>query len=258
MNVNIREENGFRFIEEGEGEPIVLLHGLFGALSNWNDVLDHFKGRYKVLIPLMPIYTMPIIHLGVKGLAGFIHDFITWKGYHQVTLLGNSLGGHVALVYVTLHPEKVKAMILTGSSGLYEKAFGDTFPKRGDREYIRQKVSLTFFDPAVATDALVDEVLETTSDRAKVLRILTMAKSAIRHNMRKDIPNIQCPVCLIWGKQDGITPPNVAEEFHELLPDSELHWIDRCAHAPMMERPLEFNTILDGFLMRMRERGILA
>jgi pimeloyl-ACP methyl ester carboxylesterase len=257
MQLNVKEESGFRYIEEGSGEPIVLLHGLFGALSNWNHVLDYFKPNYKVLIPLMPIYTMPIVHLGVKGLAEFIHEFIEFKQFHKVTLLGNSLGGHVALVYVTRHPEKVKAMILTGSSGLYEKAFGDTFPKRGDREYIKQKVSLTFYDPEVATDELVDEVLNTTNDRAKVLRILTMAKSAIRHNMRKDIPNIQCPVCLIWGKQDGITPPNVAEEFHALLPDSELHWIDRCSHAAMMERPEEFNDILNGFLLRLKERGVM-
>ena len=257
MALNVIEEGGFQYVEAGSGEPIVLLHGLFGALSNWNYVLDRFKDRYRILIPLMPIYTMPIIHLGVRGLADFIHDFLVHKQLDRVTLLGNSLGGHVALVYVTRHPERVKAMVLTGSSGLYEKAFGDTYPKRGDRDYIREKVAMTFYDPAVATDELVDEVLNTTNDRAKVLRILTMAKSAIRHNMRKDIPNIQCPVCLIWGKQDGVTPPNVAEEFHQLLPDSELHWIDQCAHAPMMEHPEEFNEILDGYLQRLKQRNIL-
>lgn len=257
MALNVIEEGGFQYVEAGSGEPIVLLHGLFGALSNWNYVLDRFKDRYRILIPLMPIYTMPIIHLGVRGLADFIHDFLVHKQLDRVTLLGNSLGGHVALVYVTRHPERVKAMVLTGSSGLYEKAFGDTYPKRGDRDYIREKVAMTFYDPAVATDELVDEVLNTTNDRAKVLRILTMAKSAIRHNMRKDIPNIQCPVCLIWGKQDGVTPPNVAEEFHQLLPDSELHWIDQCAHAPMMEHPEEFNEILDGYLERLKQRNIL-
>ncbi|MEN9511149.1 MAG: hypothetical protein RLZZ370_968 [Bacteroidota bacterium] len=257
MALNVIEEGGFQYVEEGSGEPIVLLHGLFGALSNWNWVLDHFKDRYRILIPLMPIYTMPIINLGVRGLADFIHDFLVYKKLDRVTLLGNSLGGHVALVYVTRHPERVKAMILTGSSGLYEKAFGDSYPKRGDREYIKEKVSHTFYDPAVATDELVDEVLHTTNDRTKVLRILTMAKSAIRHNMRKDIPNIKCPVCLIWGKQDGITPPNVAEEFHQLLPDSELHWIDQCAHAPMMEHPQTFNDIMDGYLDRLKQRNIL-
>jgi pimeloyl-ACP methyl ester carboxylesterase len=112
-------------------------------------------------------------------------------------------------------------------------------------------VEVTFYDPATATDELVEEVFETVNDRGKVLRILMMAKSAIRHNMRKDIPKMNLPTCLIWGKNDTITPPEVGTEFHELLPNSELHFLDMCGHAPMMERPTEFNTIVDAFLNRI-------
>lgn len=250
MEFNVKQEGEYQYIDEGKGEILLLLHGLFGALSNWKDVLDYFSPKYRVVIPLMPIFTMPITQLGVKGLANFIHGFVKFKGFERVTLLGNSLGGHVALVYVVNHPEKVKAMMLTGSSGLYENAFGGSYPKRGDRDYIRKKVEVTFYDPNTATDELVDEVLEITSDRTKVLRILTMAKSAIRHNMKKEIPGIKVPVCLIWGKNDIVTPPEVGSEFHELLPDSELHFLNECGHAPMMEQPKAFNTILDGFLER--------
>jgi pimeloyl-ACP methyl ester carboxylesterase len=110
---------------------------------------------------------------------------------------------------------------------------------------------LTFYDPRSATDALVDEVFETLQDKGKVLRILTMAKSAIRHNMRKDLPQFAQPTCLVWGLQDMITPPDVAEEFHKLLPDSELHFLDHCGHAAMMERPAEFNLIVDDFFARI-------
>ncbi len=251
MSLNIRQEGEFQYIDEGEGEVIILLHGLFGAINNWKSVLEHFKKDYRVVIPLMPIYTMPIIKLGVRGLADFIHEFILYKNFSQVTLMGNSLGGHVALVYTHKHPDRVKALILAGSSGLYENAFGNSFPKRGDREFIKQKVQLTFYNPSVASDELIDEVMSITNDRGKVLRILTMAKSAIRHNMRKEIPDITCPSCLIWGKQDGITPPHVAEEFHTLLPHSELHWIDECAHAPMLEKPEIFNQMVEGFLQKL-------
>lgn len=253
MDLKVKKEGEFSYVEQGEGEVLLLLHGLFGALSNFNDVLEKFGGRCKVVIPLMPIYTMPILELGVSGLAKFIHKFIEFKKFDKVTLLGNSLGGHVALVYMKMHPERVKAMILTGSSGLYENAMGGSYPKRGSFEYIREKVAYTFYDPATATDELVNEVFEVTNDRTKVIRILAMAKSAIRHNMRDEIPNFRVPVCLIWGKQDKITPPEVAVEFHELLPDSELHWIDLCGHAPMMERPLEFNAIVDKFLDRIHQ-----
>lgn len=249
--MEIKTEGEFQYVEQGEGQILLLLHGLFGALSNWKATLDHFSPNYKVVIPLMPMFSMPLIKLSVKGLANYIHDFVEHKGYEEVTLLGNSLGGHVGLVYVTSHPEKVKAMMLTGSSGLYENAMGGTYPKRGDKEYIRNKVAVTFYDPAMATDDLVQEVFDVTKDRGKVLRILTMAKSAIRHNMRKEIENIKIPVCLIWGKDDQVTPPHVGEEFNRLLPNSELHWIEKCGHAAMMERPEEFNKALDPFLERV-------
>lgn len=250
MDIAIKQEGKFKYIEEGEGEVLLLLHGLFGALSNWRDVTEHFSKKYKVVIPLMPIFEMNILSLSVEGLANFIHEFIEYKKFKSVNLLGNSLGGHVALVYLKKHPENVKTLLLTGSSGLYENAMGGNYPKKGDREFIRKKVEITFYDPKTTTEELVDEVFETVNDRMKVLRILTMAKSAIRHNMRKDIPNIKIPVCLVWGKDDVITPATVGQEFHELLPNSELHLLDKCGHVPMMEHPVEFNKIAEAFYLK--------
>jgi pimeloyl-ACP methyl ester carboxylesterase len=251
MELAIKEENGFRYIEVGKGPVLLLLHGLMGALSNWQDVIDEFKGNYTVVIPMLPIYELPILTTGVKSLAKFVHRFIKFKGFQNITVLGNSLGGHVGLIYVSSHPEYVKALVLTGSSGLYENAFGGSFPKRENYDFIKEKVEFTFYNPETATKELVDEVYQTVNDRNKVIRILAMAKSAIRHNMSKDLHYITIPVMLIWGKNDKITPPEVAEEFESLLPDAELAWIDHCGHAPMMEQPLEFNKILRKFLDRI-------
>jgi pimeloyl-ACP methyl ester carboxylesterase len=200
---------------------------------------------------MLPIYELPILTTGVKSLAKFVHRFIKFKGFQNITVLGNSLGGHVGLIYVSSHPEYVKALVLTGSSGLYENAFGGSFPKRENYDFIKEKVEFTFYNPETATKELVDEVYQTVNDRNKVIRILAMAKSAIRHNMSKDLHYITIPVMLIWGKNDKITPPEVAEEFESLLPDAELAWIDHCGHAPMMEQPLEFNKILSKFLERI-------
>jgi pimeloyl-ACP methyl ester carboxylesterase len=246
----LKEESGHRYIEQGEGPVLIVLHGLFGALSNFKDVLNEFSKDYKVVIPIMPIYDLPMLKTNVKELAKYIDEFVEFKGFNEVTLLGNSLGGHVSLVYTVNHPEKVKAMILTGSSGLYENAFGGSFPRREDKKYIREKVEKTFYDPKVATDELVEEVFGIINDRNKLIRVLAIAKAAIRHNMREEIPNMELPVCLIWGKNDIVTPPDVAEEFHELFPNSELHWIDKCGHAPMMEHPQEFNRILSPWLKK--------
>ncbi|CAN5520815.1 alpha/beta hydrolase [soil metagenome] len=252
MDFVLKEEHGFKYIDEGEGEVLLLLHGLMGALSNWDRVVAEFSPHYRVIIPILPIYDLPLLTTGVKTLAKYVHKFVKYKRLTDVTLLGNSLGGHVALIYVLSHPAYVKAMVLTGSSGLYENAFGGTFPKRESYDFVKEKVEYTFYDPKTATKELIDEVYKTINDRHSVIRILAMAKSAIRHNMNKDLHKIKVPVSLIWGRNDKITPPEVAIEFNQLLPDSELHWIDECGHAPMMEQPEAFNKALKGFLDKIK------
>ncbi|KAA8475891.1 pimeloyl-ACP methyl ester carboxylesterase [Arcticibacter tournemirensis] len=251
MSYIVKEENGFKYIEEGEGDTLLLLHGLFGALSNWEDVTEAFKSQYRVVIPLLPIYELPLLTTGVTTLAKFLLRFVRHKQLKNINLLGNSLGGHVALIFTLSNPEYVKALVLTGSSGLYENSFGGSFPRRESYDFIQEKVAFTFYDPAMATKELVDEVFAAVNDRNKVIRILSMAKSAIRHNMAKDLHKITIPVCLIWGKDDKVTPPEVAEEFYHLLPNSELNWVDKCGHAPMMERPAEFIEYLQKFLDRV-------
>ncbi len=251
MEYEIIKEGKFEYLELGEGEPLLLLHGLFGALSNFSDLIEKFRQTHKVVVPLLPLFDLDILHTSVTGLAKFVTEFIEYKKFDQVHLLGNSLGGHVGLVYVLKHPEKVKSLILTGSSGLFENAMGDTYPKRGDYEYIKNKTAQTFYDPAMATPALVDEVFEITRNRIKVIKIIALAKSAIRNNLGEELNQIKVPTLLIWGKNDIVTPPFVAEEFKKLIPQSELHFIDKCGHAPMMEVPHEFNSILFNFLMTL-------
>ena len=251
MSFTVKEENGFKYIEECEGDVLLLLHGLFGALSNWEDVTNEFKGQYRVVIPLLPIYDLPIITTGVTTLAKHLHKFVKHKKLKNITLLGNSLGGHVGLIFTLSHPEFVKALVLTGSSGLYENSFGGSFPRRESYDFIKEKVAVTFYDPAMATKELVDDVFATVNDRNRVIRILAMAKSAIRHNMSKELHKITIPTCLIWGEDDKVTPPDVAKEFHNLLPNSELNWVAKCGHAPMMEQPQQFIGYLKTFLDRV-------
>ncbi|MEI6949098.1 alpha/beta hydrolase [Paraflavisolibacter sp. H34] len=253
MQYQLKEYNKFKFIEEGEGEPLVLLHGLFGALSNFKDLIEYFRQHYKVVVPMLPLFELDILHTTVGGLAKFVHRFLEARDLNNVHLLGNSLGGHVALVYLLKHPERVKSLILTGSSGLFENGMGDTYPKRGDYEYIRKKSEVTFYDPKMATTELVDEIFAITNNRLKVIKIIALAKSAIRNNLGDELNNIKLPTLLIWGNNDTITPPFVAREFHRLLPNSELHFIDKCGHAPMMEVPEEFNVILHKFLKKLGE-----
>ena len=249
MGLQIKEEKGFRFVDEGEGQVVLLLHGLFGALSNWGGVVDRFSKQFRVVIPMLPIYEMPVREAGLDGLNKFVEDFVEAKQLKDMIIMGNSLGGHIALIYTLKNKDKVNKLILTGSSGLFEDSMGGSYPKRGNYDYIRERVSYTFYDPKVASKDLVDEVFEITNSIPKCLRIVAIAKSAQRHNMASDIPDIMQPTLLVWGLNDTITPPMVAHEFNRLIPNSSLKFIDDCCHAPMMEHPERFNDLVEDFLM---------
>lgn len=253
MSGPIQEEGKFKYVESGgNGSVLLLLHGLFGALSNFEGIMNHFSSQYNVVIPILPIFELPLRKVSVSGLVDHVEEFVEFKKFDKVNVLGNSLGGHVSLLYTIRRPDRVHTLNLTGSSGLFESAMGSTFPKRGDYEFIKKKTESTFFDPSVATKELVDEVYSSVNDRNKAIRIIATAKSAVRHNIADKLDQIKCPTLLIWGKEDSITPPFVAEQFNELIVNSELHFLDKCGHAPMMELPEAFNDILDGFLYRHR------
>lgn len=252
MNYSIQQEGGFKYIDEGSGDTLLLLHGLFGALSNWDGVINHFTKQYRVVIPLMPIYEMPVREAGLEGLLAFIERFVAHKTLTDLTLLGNSLGGHIALLYTLKHQDNVRRLVLTGSSGLFENSMGGSYPKRGSYDYIKERVEYTFYKPETATKALIDEVFEITNSIPKAMNIVQIAKSAQRNNVAKDLYIIEVPTLLVWGLNDTITPPSVGHEFNRLIKNSELWFIDYCCHAPMMEHPLQFNQILERFLEKTK------
>ena len=237
MSSKLIEDGKYSYVEAGEGQPIIVLHGLMGALSNFDGVLNYFSEKgYKVIIPELPIYKLPLLKTNVKNLSKFLKDFMAYKKIDKAILLGNSLGGHIGLYFTKLNSKNVAGLVLAGSSGLYEKSMGDTFPKRGNYEYIKAKTEEVFYDPTIATKEVVDEIFASVNDRVRVIKTLAIAKSAIRHNMAKDLPAMHIPTCIIWGKNDLVTPPEVAIDFQKLLPDASLFWIDKCGHAPMMDR----------------------
>ncbi len=254
MKTEILNRNNFNYIDKGEGKPIILLHGLMGSLSNFKICIENLPRQgFRVIMPILPIYDLPLLKTSANELSNFLNKFTTILDLDRFYLLGNSLGGHVGLIYTIKFQEKVKGLILTGSSGLYENALGGTFPKRGNYDYIKTKTEEVFFDPKCASKELVDEVYSTVNDRKKLIKILAMAKSAIRHNMKNELSKIETPTCIIWGENDKVTPPEVAKEFHQLIKNSDLFWIKKCGHAAMMERPKIFNETLINWIQKLKK-----
>ncbi len=237
----------FSYTEEGEGEPVILLYGLFGSVNNYKSVIECFKKTHKVIVPKLPIYDLGL-SISVSALTDHLHELIEILKLKNVHLVGNSLGGHIALLYALQHRTNVKSLTLVGSSGLFENGMGDSFPQRGNYAYIKKKAETTFYKPETATKELTDEIFDTVNNKTKALQILYLAKSTIRYNLKSELKNIQCDCCIIWGRQDVVTPPEVALEFKRLIPHSSLYWIDNCGHVPMLETPEIFNDILSGFL----------
>lgn len=252
MEYPIHEEGKFKYIEsKGGSETLMLMHGLFGALSNFKGIIDAFKETHNVVIPILPIFDMPPKEVSLESLVEHVAEFIEYKGFEKVHLLGNSLGGHVGLIYTLTHPKQVLSLTLTGSSGLYEHSIGNSVPPRANYEFVKSKTEATFYDPKIATKALVDEVYDIVNTREKTLAVIYAARSAIKNNVELRLKEIKAPVLLIWGEEDTITPSFVGEKFHQLLPNSELIMLQECGHAPMMEHPKTFNQHLSNFLAKV-------
>lgn len=226
---------------------MVLLHGLFGQLSNWDSVVEQFSHSYTIYIPSLPIDDTPK-NDPLYFLVDYLERYIAEHQLKNIVLAGNSLGGHLAILYTSRHSHNVSNLILTGSSGLFENTNMGSFPKRSSADYIKARVEYTFYDPAIATADLVSRVLSITRDTAKCLAVLRVAKSAQRHYVADLLPGITVPTLLIWGREDRITPMTVARDFANLIPDTTLVVLDECGHAPMMEKPAEFNNALLQYL----------
>jgi len=251
MLFKTKKNKKFNYLVEGEGRPIVLLQGLMGGLSNFTKLIAYFSERgYRVYFPELPIYDLPVLNTNLASIAKFVARFIDEVVGEPATVVGNSMGGHVGLILTLSRPDLVKNLVLTGSSGLYERTFGDSFPRKNDRDYIKKKAQEVFYDPAIATGDLVDEVFAIVNDRGKGIKTVMLARSAIKHNMEKELHKIKVPTCIIWGKQDNVTPPEVAIEMDRLIPNAQLFWLDHCGHAAMMEKPDEFNEILFRWLQQ--------
>jgi pimeloyl-ACP methyl ester carboxylesterase len=234
----------YEFLEHGQGTPLVMLHGMMGWPGNWEGTFSYLPPDCHVYALKLPFFEDAVRLDSVSAITEFVQGFLDDRGLDKMVLCGNSLGGHASLMLALRHPQRVAGIVLTGSSGLFERGFAATQGSKPSRQWIGDRIREIFFDPALATDELIDEVCRLIYIRRNARDIVHIAKSAKRDNMADRLGQITCPALIVWGRQDVITPPEVAEEFHRTLPCAELTWLDRCGHAAMMERPREFAEAL--------------
>ena len=231
-----------------KNKDVILLHGLFGSLSNWGNVIKNLEINYNVYTPTFPLFSTHFKRNSLQNLVQFLENYIESNKIENPILIVNSLSWHVALLYALAHPNLVDKLILAGSSGLYESNLQASFVRVRDYEYIKNKVEEVFETKNVVTKELIDDVFSTANTPTKALSIISIARDAKRQNLKHLLHKIDQPVLLVWGKQDIVTPPDVAEEFFAHLPNAKLAYIDHCGHVPMMEQPLLFNQHINQFL----------
>ncbi len=236
------------YIDAGDGPCVVLLHGLFGNLRMWKDVVSALKKDHRVIVPRLPIFDLPIEHTNIKFLAKVLHDYLDWNQITDVTLVGHAIGGQVALMYTNLHPTNVRKIVLTGSSGLFENSPFLNSEVADSYTFVDEKVREVFFDKAFVPGKLIKEIYETVQNIPKRMTLGEFARSSRQSSVSPFLSKLAHPVLLVWGLNDKITPPEVALHFHDLLPNSELKFLDKCGHVPMMEQSERFNQHLVDFL----------
>lgn len=229
---------------------LLMLHGMFGAAENWDKCADILGRTWKLCVPELPVWDLPHAETGVTRLVDHVEHLMDRDGIQRAAVAGNSLGGHIALELAIRRPDRIVALVLMGSSGLFERGLEGQAPRRPSREWVRNKMYEVFYDKSHVTDALVEEVYHTISDPRRIIKIIRMAKSAKQSNMSAVLHRIQCPVLLVWGEEDEITPAASAHDFKRHIPHAELEFIRGCGHAPNIERPQEVSALMGDFLER--------
>jgi pimeloyl-ACP methyl ester carboxylesterase len=238
----------YRWLERGTGVSVLFLHGLMGQIAHWEAAVKTLGAVCRAMALELPIFHPALPEATIGELTRYIHLFLDAMAIPRAVVGGNSLGGHVALELALAHPDQVAGLVLTGSSGLFERGYTRGVPHRPSGDYVREKMQEIFYDPALVTPEWVEEIRVLVTTRASAQRVLYFARAAKRDRLEGRLPDIRVPTLLVWGAEDRVTPPEVAQQFHALIPDSTLVFLRRCGHVPMLERPDAFNAAVRGWL----------
>jgi predicted RND superfamily exporter protein/pimeloyl-ACP methyl ester carboxylesterase len=246
----------FESFEEGRGGPrLILLHGLLGAISNWDQALPALARFSRVSALSFPLLEGHRSEVTVQALAVYVEAFLRSRGIERAVLCGNSMGGHVAL-RVALHaPDLIGGLVLTGTSGLYEHE-PSQMPLRPGEHFVRDQMRRVFHSERWITPEGVAEIAAILRERHYILTLIQAARSARRDNLQHALPGIAAPTLLLWGEEDQVTPLDVARTFEALMPNAELITTPQCGHAPMIEAADWFVAEVERFVVRLDGNGL--
>ena len=252
LDIKLRISGNHIYLEAGQGRPIIFSHGLFGGIFNIDTVCKELSKNYRFLMPFLPMYDMALKDCTIKKLGDYFDSFVNDLGLDEAVAIGSSMGGGTLLHYASKPRNKLKGLILCGSSGLSNIPLAKGYFKRKSYDFVNEATKDIFYDRSVPSPEMINDVFNAIQSNEIILRTIRLTKSATKHLMQDEITKIQTPVLLVWGKQDPITPVHVAPQFQELLPDAELRIIDKCGHVPAQEKPYHFLESFFEFIKKIK------
>lgn len=264
-----------RHFAEGEGSPVVLIHGWGGSASGWLPSFGALATRHRV-------YALDLFNHGLTGqlgsrslkaedMAKFVNDFMGELGINRAHMIGHSMGGGISLQMAINFPERLGRLVLADSIGLGKEVdksarvaslplVGECWASltyRNDIAKYGKELRASAQNPASITDELIENLyrVERSPEHARmVLRVFrlwfdwTGQKKSVYDAIIRKLPSIANPTLIIWGRQDATVPLSHGEFAARRMPNAHLEVIDKCAHVPMFEQPEMFNRLVLEFL----------
>jgi pimeloyl-ACP methyl ester carboxylesterase len=257
------------YVEIGEGEPLLFIHGISGSWQNWLENLPHFGANRRAIALDLPGFgasPMPSWEIEMPAYGRLINDFCEKLGVEGATLVGNSMGGFIAVEALTAAPQRFSRLVLVSAAGIINtwnpeeratvtawawKHFGPRFANHGRQIVSRPRLRQIVFGPFIRypsrlrEDLLLEQIiggLEKADGFEEALR------AVIGRDIREKLPEIETPTMILAGLSDRVIPVAGAISYHRRIPHSRLEIFERTGHVPQLERPLRFNAVLDDFL----------
>jgi pimeloyl-ACP methyl ester carboxylesterase len=257
------------YVEIGEGEPIIFIHGIAGCWRNWLENLPYFGRTHRAIALDLPGFgdsPMPSWEISMANYGRLVHDFCERLGIERAAaLVGNSMGGFIGTEAVIEEPERFDRLVLISAAGIsFAEWQGRTFEAAarifkaaipmlsGDRRVYwttprGRKIAFgrLFRNPNKLRPELLAEQVRPGLQAPGFTEALTKIWG---YDTRERLPEIEIPTMVVWGLSDQIVPVEGALGYHRLIPKSRLELFERTGHLPMLERPQRFNPLLEEFI----------
>ncbi len=241
-----------RYIEAGQGPTAILLHGLGSVKEIWSANIGALSAKYHVYAPDQIGFghsDKPLLEYKITTFVDFLHAFMQSQNLSKATLVGNSLGGWIAIDFAARHPEMVDKLILVDSAGLpWGKAPAvDLNP--ASLADMRTLIDSIFYDKKMVTEQFVLQAFTNhvrNNDGYTIQRTL----AGLAQNQFEDakLSSIHAPTLVVWGREDELIPVSSGEKLRDGIPQAKLVVFEQCGHIPQLEKPAEFNQALIDFL----------